>query len=290
MTSYSIKAICAYLEIPPDTLRKWETRYGLVAPRRAENLYRTYSTDDLIRLRRFLELKRTGLAAAEAAAVVKGMKPSRTGEDELWTARIFRSLHRFDERPLKSAWNALRKRMPFAQAFMRVWVPLLVRIGEKAMAEKGVWIAIEHFAVGFIRREVEALASAGSPGSAPWIALASPEGELHELGMLAAACALEQEGVRVLYLGVNLPESSAERALIGSGLTRLSLTLTREFERKRLKRMLERLRRRVKGARVYLAGVGAMRHANLIQAHGGVFLGADLPLAVARLKDEFSAP
>jgi DNA-binding transcriptional MerR regulator len=48
---YSIGAVARMLELPPATLRTWETRYGLVVPQRSAGGQRLYSREQVEQLR-----------------------------------------------------------------------------------------------------------------------------------------------------------------------------------------------------------------------------------------------
>src|SRR5436190_21182337 len=54
--------------VSESTLRMWERRYGLVAPRRLANGYRVYAPDDVERVLAMRRALARGVGAAEAAA------------------------------------------------------------------------------------------------------------------------------------------------------------------------------------------------------------------------------
>ncbi len=98
--------------------------------------------------------------------------------------------------------------MAWEKALEEVLFPVLYRIGEY-WGEGTVSCATEHFTTEVIRRELAAaLASApdARPNS-PSVLLACPEDERHELGLLAMALLLNMRGLRVFYLGADVPAS-----------------------------------------------------------------------------------
>ena len=62
MGSYRIGTVCRLTGVPPETLRSWEARYGLVTPGRTPGGFRLYSEQDLERIRLVRALTLSGHA------------------------------------------------------------------------------------------------------------------------------------------------------------------------------------------------------------------------------------
>lgn len=69
----SVTMVAARLGVSASTLRTWERRYGLGPSERRAGAHRRYHPDDVARLSRMLDLVRSGVAAADAAATVLSM-------------------------------------------------------------------------------------------------------------------------------------------------------------------------------------------------------------------------
>ncbi len=88
--------------------------------------------------------------------------------------------------------------------------------------------ATEHFTTEVIRRELAAeiakqdRAADGSAG----ILLACPEAERHDLGLLAIALLLRQRGLRVFYLGADVPVHDLLIAIEKTGVAAACLSAT----------------------------------------------------------------
>jgi DNA-binding transcriptional MerR regulator len=63
---YSIGAVASMLGLPPATLRTWEERYGVVAPKRTPAGHRLYSRDQVEQLRFVMSEIESGRTAADA--------------------------------------------------------------------------------------------------------------------------------------------------------------------------------------------------------------------------------
>jgi methanogenic corrinoid protein MtbC1 len=96
--------------------------------------------------------------------------------------------------------------MGWSRALDSVLFPALRKIGEK-WGESLAVSANEHFASAVIRQAMAAsLRSTTSPApDAPSVLLACPEDERHELGLLGASLLLRLRGLRVFYLGGDVP-------------------------------------------------------------------------------------
>jgi hypothetical protein len=284
--AYTVKMIAAQLDVKADTLRKWERRYALVEPKRATNRYRLYDEDELRRLHAFVTSVRGGTAPSEAAEEVRGLLFAGPSPDAGLQARALDAAEKLDRAALGPLYEEALKKYGLAGAFDRVWTPMLVRLGEIALGRKGLWIACEHFAVSFLR---ERLAKPAGARRAPALSLSSPSGDLHELGMLAAAAALTERGREPLYLGVNLPLDSLVRAHRETGVLHACVTLTRRFPRPSLRLLASAFKRRVPGSTLYLAGQASLPHANLARSLGAVFVGANLEIGLERIEEGLSA-
>lgn len=278
---YSIKAACALLDVRADTLRKWERRYGLVKPRRKGNSYRGYSDADLKRLALFARARADGMPGPEAArkALAASKAPAEVRDAALERAAQA-AIDGLDRERLAAVCAQAEAKFGKCGALEKLWIPLLSRLGERAMAVKGLEIAKEHFAVAVLR---ERILRRGPERGSPVVALASPEGELHEIGMLALAQELERRRLPFLYFGPNLPVDSLCAALTRTGIPRVILCLSLRLPRPELKAVIRKVKQKNPGVTVLIGGPASLTHANYISELGGVFLGAHLELGADKL-------
>jgi transposase-like protein len=284
---YTVKMIAAQLDVKADTLRKWERRYGLVVPRRGPNRYRLYDESELRRLNAFVADIRGGAAPSQAAVAARKLSFSSPQPDMPLQTRALAAIEKLSRADLSPIYFEAHAKHGLAGSYDRVWTPLLIRLGEIALKRKGLWIACEHFAVSFLRARIT---KSFDPTTAqkPRLSLSSPEGDLHELGMLAAAAALSARKIEPLYLGTNLPLESLIKAHVETGVRHACVTLTRRFSRPSLRRLCEAFKRRVPGGVVHIAGQASLPHANLARAVGAVFIGNNLEIGLERLTQKLA--
>jgi methanogenic corrinoid protein MtbC1 len=102
---------------------------------------------------------------------------------------------------------------------------LMTEVGERWHAGT-ISPAHEHLASDTMRRVLAWIGDAyESDRDAPRIVVATPSGEMHELGAMAVAAAAQAEGWRVLYLGPNLPAGDIANAAqqVGAQVVALSV-------------------------------------------------------------------
>ncbi len=227
--TYRIRTVCEMTGIPRNTLIAWERRYGFVKPERHENGYRSYSEEDVAKLRRVQDAMQEGLAISEAIEFVERSELAEQGRRD--SASLPETTHLGvapDHLELSTLLATLRTRLlgallsydamqaerlladaasvAFDVRVDQVFLPLLRELGD--LWEQGsATVAQEHFASSIIRDQIVALlASLGRSGDGQRLAVcATFPGELHEMGALAMAIRLHLRGYRVTYLGANLP-------------------------------------------------------------------------------------
>jgi len=209
---YTVKAAAMATGVSESRLRTWERRYGIPRPTRSATGRRLYDEHDLAIIRRMAALAAAGVSAAEAAAAARSEEAAppaapvaAPSEEHPLISELLEASLAYDEPGIT---RGIREAVGTAweKALEEVLFPVLYRLGEH-WGEGVVSCATEHFTTEVIRRELAAaLAAAPDPlPDAPSALLACPEEERHELGLLAMALLLSQRGLRVFYLGGDVP-------------------------------------------------------------------------------------
>jgi DNA-binding transcriptional MerR regulator len=259
---YSMGAVVRLTGLSEHVLRAWERRHEAIVPARTAGGTRRYSADDVARLRLLATAVSAGHPIRELAPLPNAELARRTARPQTSeqnpVAELFVSLARLDgaalERQLGLQLSALGVR-PFIET---IAMPFLHEVG--ARWECGALRPNEEHVGSAALRGVLARARhtvSGQGGSC--LVLATPTGEHHELGILMVALFAQEHGVRVVYLGSDLPVvETAEAALrvrarvVGLGLVSLAATAAaREVRalRRRLPRTIE----------IWLGGAGSRR-------------------------------
>lgn len=77
MPLFNTKAVVRQTGAPAPTLRAWERRYGVLAPRRGENGYRLYSERDIAIVAWLRERVESGLTISQAIALLRSLDQGR---------------------------------------------------------------------------------------------------------------------------------------------------------------------------------------------------------------------
>lgn len=205
--------------VSTDTLRVWESRYGLLQPSRTRGGYRLYGPDDLRRVEAVLALREAGVPAGVAAARVLTAERNRTelpapGDDggsagpvvdpaEL-VARFHAAAHAFDERAAVAVLDQAFASLSIERAVGQVMLPYLRELGDRWAAGTAS-VAEEHFGSGIVRRRLATLTHTWGVGTGPVAVLACPPTESHDIALLAFGVLLGRAGWRIRYLGVDTP-------------------------------------------------------------------------------------
>ncbi len=205
-------------------LRTWERRYGIPKPDRSTTGRRLYDDEDLTMIRRMVALTDAGLAAAEAAEAVLaeaagGTLPADAATDEEPMAldplvhELVRGARAFDEPAVEAHLAAAAGRYGWPGVLDAVIFPVLRATGDEW--ERGDLTLIhEHFLSEIVRRHL-LQEVAGSPlnEDGPVAILACPPTERHDLGLLGMRLSLRLAGVRVIYLGAEVPRDALVEAI-----------------------------------------------------------------------------
>jgi methanogenic corrinoid protein MtbC1 len=162
----------------------------------------------------------------------------------------------------------------------RVIQPLLESIGELWKVGE-ITAAHEHFASAFVRGFLTRWGKpfAASTG-APRLVVATPAGQLHEMGAALVAAAASGEGWQVTYLGVSLPAAEIAGAALQNQARAVALSLVYPENDPSLVEELQRLRRYLPTAIAIITGGRAASSYLPTLAQIGAWQCADL--------DEFS--
>ena len=217
---YPIRAAANLTGLSIDTLRAWERRYQAVTPVRGKR-GRAYGDEHIRRL----ILLRDAVARGHAIGQVAGLRDEeleRLVEGPATIARIpeqdrtehtlsdalvpvVLAIESFDYAAANFHLGRLAVLLPVDKLVSEVVLPLMQLVGDR-WQDGTLTIAQEHMTSSILRNLLGGLVRL-STSSTPSqrIMFATPAGEMHEFGILAAAMLAVADGFEVLYLGSSLP-------------------------------------------------------------------------------------
>lgn len=215
---HTVRWVSQQLGLTPGTLRAWEQRYGIVHPTRTEGGFRLYDDDDLDTLRTMTELVAGGMAPAQAAEQVRSSRvtPTRTSDAPAGLpdpATLIAASRSYDTSDLDRTLDAAFAGASF-EYVIDVWLMAAMADVGHAWTSGHLDIAQEHFiSAGVMRRLEAAFDAAGHARSGPHVLTGLAPGATHQIATIAFATMLRRAGLRVTYLGPDLPVPSWVQAV-----------------------------------------------------------------------------
>ncbi len=255
---HSIKVAARRCGLTTHVIRIWEKRYDAVSPDRTDTNRRLYSEEEIQRLNLLRLATEAGHSIGNVArlpteqlrklveeslpAPQPAVRPSaRSAEDIVEAAlKAARNLNAAELEDILS--RAAVAHGPHGM-LENVIGPLAVKIGD-LWRDGTITAAHEHFASAVIRNF---LIRNSKPyalnGNTPTMVVATPAGQLHELGAVMAAAAANDMGWRVIYLGTSLPAVEIAGAALQNKARAVALSLVFPGDDPNLPVELENLRK-----------------------------------------------
>jgi len=250
-------------------VRAWERRYSALRPSRTGGNQRLYAPADVERLRLLARLCHAGHRIGRIANLsVGGLRALAVGTaapgDAVSVARGRRvpdllarcqaSVEAMDGDSLGRVLEAARVFLPAPELLVDLVFPLMRWVGER-WCSGDLRIAHEHTATAVVRSLLDRMvAEMPVPESAPLLVVATPSGEWHELGALAARVLALAHGWRVLYLGANIPSVEIADAAGAHKASAVAVGVTFVAGGRAMESVVRDLRKRLPGSLFLIVG------------------------------------
>ena len=244
---YPVRLVALRTGLTPHVLRAWERRYRVVTPTRSDGGQRLYSQLDVERLSRLRRLTERGHAIGRLASLEldeltrldeesgvetapnpqPDAKAVRSSEGSVRgvAAAALRATQRLDGVELQAVLERAAVTLGVPDFLDGIVAPVLVDIG-RGWRERSVSVAQEHLATAVFRRVLGWLLGVYEvDGAAPRLVVATPPGQVHELGALMVAVSAAAEGWAVTYLGPDLPVADLVSAVVQTGARAVAISV-----------------------------------------------------------------
>ena len=213
MGKYSIKDIEKLSGINAHTIRIWEKRHNVIAPKRTSSNIRYYDDYDLKRVLNISILNNNGLKISSIAQmtdeelhekVVQLSRDSNATESNV--DRMIVCMIELDERTFEKLFSEFIMRFGFEDTVIKIVYPFVKKIG--VLWQTGnISPAHEHFISNIVRQKIiVAIDALPAPDdNRDKVLLYLPDGELHELGLLFYHYIAKKNGLKTIYLGQSVP-------------------------------------------------------------------------------------
>lgn len=238
---HAIKAVSKRTGLSAHVIRVWEKRYGAVKPTRTGTNRRLYSEDEVERLELLHHATRAGhnisqaakltneklreLARPKPAAARASHAASSEEADEPLVVDCLAHVRELDAPSLNRVFERGVVRLGHMGFLNRVAGPLCQQVGELWRSGE-LTAAHEHFLSAALRTFLgNSARQFPLAESAPSLVVATPTGQLHELGAVMVTAAASNLGWRVIYLGASLPAAEIAGAAIQNKARAVALSL-----------------------------------------------------------------
>ncbi len=284
---YLIGTVSKRTGVKPDLVRAWERRYQAVTPQRSDGRQRLYSDDDIVKLKLLHQATLQGHAISRVAklSLPQLQKLLEIGEKESVPAPVsgdrqhicedslqkcIEAIERFDSFALEKHFeNALLElgTLAFIESLL---LPLLQRIGEYWQSGR-LRPSHEHMASAIIRSMAYILRSnAPRNPDAQHMVIATPAGQVHELGALLASVIAEFRGWQVTYLGADLPAEEIALAVKYQAAKAVALSITFNDDSLNTTRELRKLQKLIAAETALIIGGRGASHYLALAGQGNV--------------------
>jgi methanogenic corrinoid protein MtbC1 len=256
--AYPIRAASKITGLSIDLLRAWERRYRAVVPER-NGRGRQYSQADLDRLILLKKLVDRGhsigsVGSLDAPALEKLLgEATPAGAQAELTQNILAAIENYDSYSAERELRRLAALLMPRDMVFQVILPLMRTVGERWHGGQ-LRIAQEHMVSAMVRNVLAGMLHVEAAPAK--VILATPEGELHELGILAGAMIVALSGLQPVYLGPNLPFEEILHAAKKTGARAIAMGVTMESEE--IRQQIWWLRLGLpRGMELWMGGAGA---------------------------------
>ncbi len=267
--------------LSPHVIRVWERRYGVVAPTRTPTNRRVYREEDVERLNLLHQATTAGHTISQASkltneklrALIEESSPVNArralpGEVMLheWgarlTARCMAAVQLMDLKELDSALRDGVMALGTQGMLTQVAAPLSQQVGDRWRAGE-ITAAHEHFLSAALRTFLGRHSQQFTvPPNAPTVIVATPPGQIHELGAVLVSAAAANMGWKVIYLGTSLPAAELAGAARDQGAKAVALSIVYPEDDPALPAELRQLRDYLpSGVELIVGGRGAPTYA-----------------------------
>ena len=254
----AIKVVARRTGLSAHVIRIWEKRYGAVEPERTGTNRRLYSDEQIERLSLLRDITQNGHSIGHVAKLPTEKLRELARESHGTNGHTARALaaapgaptfldecaaavKSLDARALEETLKRAATELGAQGLLQRVIAPLAQILGE-LWRDGTITAAHEHFASAVIRIFLgHAAKSFAGADSAPVLVVATPAGQIHELGALLVGAAAANLGWHVTYLGASLPAAEIAGVARQNRARAVALSLVYPEDDPRLEGELTRL-------------------------------------------------
>lgn len=281
---HTIRIASSRSGVSQHVIRVWEKRYKAVQPKRTATNRRLYSDNEIERLSLLRLATASGHSIGNVAKLPTARLRTLMGQafserndsrvstpDQIFHDSCMKAVESLDARLLEENLQRALVALGHQGLLRQVVAPLAQTIGE--LWRTGVITAAhEHFLSASLKVFLGNGASQFAASLiAPSIVVATPAGQLHELGAVMINAVAAQLGWRTTYLGASLPAAEIAGAAVQTNAVAVALSIVYPEDDPNLPDELVKLRRFLPGeVKILIGGRGAAAYTDALSRIGAL--------------------
>lgn len=264
INTLSIKDLENITGVKAHTIRTWEKRYSIFAPKRTPTNIRYYNHDDLKKLLNLVSVLNNGMKISKASAlsyedlnrkIEELEKQSNDAAKTVLINDLIIATHTCDNKLFETVYQKSIDNYGTEETIETVISPLLVKIGLMWTINKSN-PSHEHFTSQLVRQKLfSAINSLPFIQSKNRYVLFLPETEFHEIGLLYSYYILRKENYECIYLGSNVPIADVQECCINTNAENIICSFTMFRSKKRIDAYLDNLIKIFKDCKILVHGL-----------------------------------
>ena len=275
MNVFTIKDLENLSGIKAHTIRIWEQRYSFLNPQRTDTNIRYYSNLELQKVLNIALLNKYGykvshinkMTIEEMNEKILALNQMQAQQERLLNQLICFMID-LEVEAFEKLIDATIAVKGIEKTIKQVIFPFLERIGILWLTNH-INPAQEHLVTNIIRQKlimgIETIRSVASSGSTVMLFL--PEAEFHEVGLLFLHFLLKSKGVKVIYMGTNVPLKDVEYVIKLKDPNCLFVHLTSVTNNFNFEKFLNNASNRIPEKRLYISGIPVKNYQKAIPAN-----------------------
>jgi len=222
--TFGINVISNASGVLPHTIRTWENRYQVFSPERSVGGQRLYGEDDVVKAKLIVTLIDQGHTISSLAKhslndlrslmVLKNTEKSKSNKvlTKVGTKTLLQYLTDYNIDSVASELRHLRLTTGVKEFIFEVILPVMHEIEKLALKGK-FSVSQEHIISTIVRNQLSQINLANEGPNSERFAIATPEGNLHELPILISDIICHANRVSTCYLGAAHPAECLSEAV-----------------------------------------------------------------------------
>lgn len=272
MNAFTIKDIENLSGVKAHTIRVWEQRYDFIKPHRTDTNIRFFTNEELKTILNIALLNKSGykishinkMTPEEIGSKIVSLKHPDAQQERLMNQLVGYMVD-FDIDMFEAAVNNQLKYKDIDFFINEIIFPFLEKVGILWTTNQ-INPAQEHLVTNIIRQKllvgIEKLTPQYTSGKTALLFL--PEGEHHEIGLLYVFFLLKSRGIKVYYLGANMPLKDLEPLVKWKNPDYLYTHLTSLSNNFNMERFLTNIQQYIHGQPLYVSGTVTLSYKKAI--------------------------